>query len=54
MGEKLPLAEEDGGVVGVCGLPELDAEEATVDLLTDVLGWKMALRKEPEAKSDSF
>lgn len=53
VGKKLLLAEEDRGVVGMCGLPELDAEEATVDLLTDVLGMEMAFREKAQAKADS-
>lgn len=38
VGKELPLAEEDGRVVGMGGLAELQAKQAAVNLLADVLG----------------
>jgi hypothetical protein len=51
--ENLLLAEENRRVVGMGRSPELDAKEAPVDLVTDVLRWDVALGEETEAEADS-
>lgn len=50
--EDLLLAEEDRRVVRMGRTPKLDAEEAPIDLITNVLRWHVALGKESEAEAD--
>lgn len=50
--EQLLLAEENRRVVRMGCATELDAKEAPVDLVADVLCCYMALGEEPEAEAD--
>lgn len=50
--ENLLLAEEDRRVVRMGCTPNLNAEEAPVDLITNVLRWHVALGKKSEAEAD--
>lgn len=50
--ENLLLAEEDRRVVRVSCTPKLNAEEAPIDLITNMLCWQVALGKESEAEAD--
>lgn len=51
--EKLLLTEENCRVVRMGRMPKLNAEEAAVDLIADMLRWEMALGEEPEAEADT-
>lgn len=50
--ENLLLTEEDRRIIRMCSTPNLDAEEAAIDLITDVLRWHVALGKESEAETN--
>lgn len=53
MVENLLLAEENRRVVGMGRMSKLNAKEATVDLVADMLRWDMALREEPKAEANT-
>lgn len=50
--ENLLLAEEDRRIVRMGFTPKLNAEEAPIDLITNVLRWHVALGKKSEAEAD--
>lgn len=50
--EKLLLAEEKRGIIRMGRTSELDAKEAPVHLVTNVLRCYMALGEEPKAEAD--
>jgi len=51
--EQRRLAEEDGGVALLGRPADLEAKQARVELVVDVLGPEMALGQEPQTKADA-
>lgn len=50
--ENLFLAEEDRRIIRMSCTPKLNAEEAPIDLITNVLRWHVALGEKSEAEAD--